>query len=188
MINDNYDTMPPEKSLRQRAEGLVGTPLVDYAGITQDEIKSLVHELNIHRAELQVQNEELREAQIELADSRDRFNNLYEFAPVGCATLDCHGVIEEANLTAVGMLGVDRSTLIGRKLSDFVADSSQGDWHIHCREILSGEAPKSCELDIKPTDKPGLNLQVFSRATPDEDGQMRHFHVALGDVTGQICA
>src|SRR5215469_15346828 len=69
-------------------------------------LQRLVHDLEIHQIELKLQNEELRNAQVELAASRDRYTDLYEFAPVGYITVNNTRKIVNANLAAASMLGI----------------------------------------------------------------------------------
>jgi PAS domain S-box-containing protein len=132
------DNPTPSRTLRERAEEMLTTSHTDINGMSADELQGLVHELQVHQMELEIQNEDLRGAQIELAHSRDRYSDLYEFAPVGYLSLDRHGVIEEANLTAAAMLGVERKRLTGRKLTDFLPDEAQETWHLYRREVFAG--------------------------------------------------
>ena len=93
-------------SLRERAEEILTTSAVETPSLPTRDVQALVHELRVHQAELEIQNEELRSVQLSLENSRDRFAWLYDLAPVGYLTLAENGVIVEANLTAAAMLGV----------------------------------------------------------------------------------
>ena len=117
--------------------------------MSAEEIQRMVHELQVHQIELEMQNEELRLAHAELAKSRDQFNDLYDVAPVGYVTLDEHGTVTEANLTAAGMLGLLRSQLVGRKFSRCVARASQETLYLHQRALLAGGKNQACELRFK---------------------------------------
>lgn len=89
----------------------------------------LLQELQIHQVELEMQNEELRQAQLALEESRDRYLDLYEFSPVGYLTLEANGHIAEANLTVCKLLAVHRQALIGRRFDAYVASADRERWH-----------------------------------------------------------
>lgn len=97
-------------------------PVDDAAAHTDAE---LLHELQVHRIELEMQNEALRTAQIELEASRDRYLDLYDFAPVGYLTLNPDGMIEEINLTAATLLDGERKKLLQRRFATFVVAEDQ---------------------------------------------------------------
>ena len=111
-----------KKELRKQAEDKVASlrerDLLRY--LPQYEEKRLIHELQVHQVELEMQNEEMRGAQAELEDSRGRYKELYDFAPVGYVTLDQFGLIVESNLTAATLLSVTRAALIGKYLQSFM--------------------------------------------------------------------
>jgi diguanylate cyclase (GGDEF)-like protein/PAS domain S-box-containing protein len=91
--------------------------------------EELLHELRVHQIELEMQNEELRDAQAALEEARDRYVDLYEFAPVGYITISRKGLIGEINLTGSALLGADRSKLIDRRFSMFVVSQLRERWH-----------------------------------------------------------
>ena len=82
-------------------------------------MEKLVHELEVHQIELEMQNEELRKAQIEIEESRTKYFELYDFAPVGYFSLDSKGMIVEANLTSAAILGIERSLLLRKSFFRF---------------------------------------------------------------------
>ena len=96
---------------------------------------ALLHELQVHQIELEMQNEELRRNQLELEKARDRQVDLYDFAPVGYVTLDENGDVRDANLTAAGLLGRDRKSLVGRPFVSFVRGTDADGWHRFVRTL-----------------------------------------------------
>jgi len=101
---------------RLRADRKKGAP-----ARTDAETQRLVHELQVHQIELEMQNEELRQSRAEVEAGLDRYTELYDFAPVGYLTLDRDGAIRQVNLTGARLLGVERARLPGRHFGVFVA-------------------------------------------------------------------
>ena len=99
------DKKPYDPQLRAAAETqLAKTGLAETPARPRDD---LLYELQVHQVELEMQNEALRQAQIALGESRDRYVDLYEFAPAGYLTLTTDGMIAEVNLTGTRLLGVN---------------------------------------------------------------------------------
>ena len=149
-------------------------------------MQSLVHELNVHQIELEMQNEELRQSQHELAHSRDRYSDLYDFAPVGYVTLDKDGRILEANLTAATFLGVDRKSLIAANLSTWIDHDAQDDFFLHRRAVFSDSARQICEVNMHRSG--GTPLAVRLESIAQETGHQRQSRTALIDITQQQVA
>jgi PAS domain-containing protein len=103
------------------------------------EADRLTHELQVHQAELESQNEELRRTQSALAAARDRYQDLYEYAPVGYLTLDEQGCVNESNLTAAVMLGRERQALKGTALSRYLQETDADRWHLYLQQMLTGQ-------------------------------------------------
>ena len=110
-MNPNESNLSPGPSLRELAETqLANSQPPEITARPSDE---LLHELRVHQIELEMQNEAMRQTQQALEESRDRFIDLYEFAPVGYVTLDPQGLIWEANLTGARLLGREKHRIIG---------------------------------------------------------------------------
>ena len=126
--------MPDE--LRKKAEELLHWNPEDTPVLSTADVQKLFHELDVHQIELQMQNEELRTVQAELAHSRDVYLELYDFAPVGYLKLDPEGRITEANFKAAPWLGLDRGKLlVGHAFSGFVHRDSLERWNRHSRHL-----------------------------------------------------
>jgi len=97
----------------------------------------LVHELRVHQVELEAQNRELVEMRQVLEDARDRYTDLYDYAPVGYLTLDKNGVIRDINLTGAQMLGLERSRVLGMPLAAWVPKSSTPQLFGHLKRVHS---------------------------------------------------
>ena len=120
--------------LRRQAEELLRTTKHDVAAMPVKDVQQLVHELQVHQIELEMQNDELRRTQMELEAARDRYVDLYDFSPAGHLTLNTHGKIVEANLRAGTLLGINRKELIGQTLARFLTSDDAG----HPSPALSG--------------------------------------------------
>ena len=169
--------------LRQRAEVRLNKPPLEVASTSVEDAHKLVHELHVHQAELELQNEELRRTRLELEESRDRFARLYDLAPVGYLTLDAEGVIHEANLTATGLLGLDRQTLLKQRLSRFIAPESQDEFYMHCQQVFTNTSRGTCDLQMRQRDGTTFSGRLESRLEPAAEGHPARCLVVLSDVT-----
>jgi PAS domain S-box-containing protein len=125
--------------------------------------EALVHELQVHQIELEMQNEALRQAQAELEASRDRYADLYEFAPVGYLTLSLEGLIEAANLTATTLLGVERKQLLGRRFALIVTLADRDAWHRHFIQAVTREDSLALNLNLLRGDGVPLPAHIVCR-------------------------
>jgi len=135
------------QTLRSRAEAKAN--LVDFSDpetISPDEVKRLLHELRVHQIELELQNEELRQTQLELDQSRAHYFDLYDLAPVGYLLLSEKGRITKSNLTAASLLGVTRSAMLHKPLSAFILAEDQDKYFHYRRQIKLEGGPWTSEL------------------------------------------
>jgi two-component system sensor kinase FixL len=177
-----------QEQLRIRAEARLRVSASDIKSMSDSDVRRLVHELQVHQVELEIQNEELRHTQEQLAQALSRYSSLYEFSPVGYISLDDCGVIEAANLTSAKMLGVGRESLIGCKLSNFVLPSSQDNWHLRRREMFAQERPVVFELRMLVHGRQHATYRFHSVACPEGPGAPQHCQIAMSDISEQQIA
>ena len=166
-----------KKKLRQKAEEKIRKTEHATSELTHQDALNLVHELQVHQVELEIQNEELKEAREDLSRARDRYRDLYDFAPVGYLTLSMHNIIREANITVCQMLGVKREDLLKRRLTEFIAPESQDEFYRHRREILRTGLRQTCELVIRCSD--GGSFWAAMDCARDNDG----LRVTVNDIS-----
>jgi PAS domain S-box-containing protein len=151
------------------------------------EVQRLVHELQVHQIELELQNEELRRAQEELEASRAKYLDLYNLAPVGYFTLNAQGTILEANLTGARLLGVERGRLIGRPLTRFIVRADQDVYYFHRRELFESGAPQVCDLRLTRGDNSQFHARIRATVAEGADGNPV-CHATLSDVSARVQA
>ena len=147
----------PEKAaeLRRQAEevarGKAAPSPEEIEALSPEEKRGTIHELRVHQIELEIQNEELRRAQVELDAARARYFDLYDLAPVGYCTLIEQGLILEANLTAATLLGVARGALVKRPITRFIHKEDQDIYYRHSIQLFETGQPQADELRmVKP--------------------------------------
>ncbi len=144
----------------------------------------LVHDLRAHEFELELQNEQLRRAQAELSASRERYMDLYDFAPVGYFTLDRFGSILEANLTGAKLLGAERSTLVGGRFGHYVALSDRDRFHFYCSQVGRPGGLLETEIRLIPRDGPEFYARLEGARLRNAAGSGDRCMVAVSDISG----
>lgn len=136
---------------------------------------ALLHELQVHQVELDLQQEELRRSQSELEAALMRQAGLVERAPVGYMTLDAKTVLCEINLAGARLLGAAREVLLGRPLAGLLAAESAGVLQALLERAREGRGPETCELQLAPVAGRGLTVQ----AAADQDTTPERFLLVL---------
>lgn len=106
-------------------------------------------ELGTHHVELETQNQELRASQLQIEEARDRYSDLYDFAPVGYVTLDKAGVIREINLTGAELLGCERSAVIGKPLLQWLDADYRTAFHKHIQRVFESRERVTDEMLLR---------------------------------------
>ena len=174
--------------LRQQAEDILGGQPANLADLSLADIQALIHNLQVHQIELELQNEELRRVQLDLQAARDRYADLYNFAPVGYFTLDANGAIVEANLTGARLLNVARSALIGAPLARFVAKEDWDKYAVYRVGLGQSQEPQTIEIRlVRQADSP-FHAQLEGVAAYDQAGRFTQSHIAVSDITELVRA
>jgi PAS domain S-box-containing protein len=169
-----------DRDLRQRAEEQLQAEAATAEELSPTAAGRLIHELRVHQIELEMQNEELRQAQVRLEESRSKYADLYDFAPVGYLTLDERGKILEANLTAATILRMERSLLLGRFFPLFLVESERGNF----RQFLIGlnQREQQEELHLQDTNGNVRTMLLDILSFQDTEGR-EHRRLTLTDIT-----
>ena len=171
------------KKLRKRAEELLQITKRDVAAMPVKDVQQLVHELQVHQIELEIQNEELRRVQLEFEAARDRYVELYDGAPTGYLTLDLKWMILEANLPVCTLLGMTRNDLIGEPLIRFIDKKDQAAYLHHVSELCHAHIRQACDLDLARPDGVPVSVRFESVAVRDHATPNTLARIAVIDIT-----
>lgn len=148
---------------------------------TAGDALALLHELQVHQVELDLQAEELRGSRAELEGALTRQSELYDFAPVGCFTVDASTAILETNLRGARLLGFERGELPGQPLDGFLGPRSADVLHTLLARVAEGHEGETCDLELVAA--VGKARVVHARAARDPSGP--RFLVVLMDAGGR---
>ena len=176
------------RELRRKAEERLKEKPAVSEKMSELETQELVQELRVYQTELEMQNEELRRTQAVLEESRAKYSDLYDFAPVGYLTLNRQGLILEANLTACSKLGKERSLLISinNLFTNFIIEKGEKDlFYQHLGKVFEAKSLETCELELKGKGNTKFYAQLESIMVKDNLSQCR---TAITDITERIRA
>ncbi|HEV8290778.1 MAG TPA: PAS domain S-box protein, partial [Tepidisphaeraceae bacterium] len=153
----------------------------------QMDVQEILQDLHIHQEEVRVQNEQLIDMKRSLEQSRDRFVDLYDFAPIAYITLDANGVVLDINLTGTTLLAQERSRIIGTPFYFYVEEADRPAFLVHmrrCREEGSGPHGVISEIRLVAHDARKFIAQLMSRPASVEGGNGPvSFRTAVTDMT-----
>jgi PAS domain S-box-containing protein len=182
MEKKNLESKLPE-NFRGRAEEFLSNRPETLETIPTADIRKLVHELEVHQIELEMQNEELRRSQNELEELHSKFYDLYDFAPIGYFTLNSHSIILEANLTGANLFGIERRRLSKQPFSRFISPESQDQFYFHRNKAFETKSLETCELKLLRNDSTGFYANLRSIAVPDDEGVFSQLLITITDIT-----
>jgi diguanylate cyclase (GGDEF)-like protein/PAS domain S-box-containing protein len=167
-----------EKIAREKADRLPKK----HEAFSPDETLRIIHELQVHQIELQMQNEEMSRAQAELEAARTRYFDLYDLAPIGYCTLSDHGLIMEANLTAATLLNLARERLVGQLLNRFIIKEDQDIYYLHNKQLWDTCKPQTCELRMVKKNDTAFWAHLTATMAKEEGGATV-CRVVMSDIT-----
>jgi len=153
--------------------------------VQNTELRRVQEELEIQQIELELQNDELRQAQEALELSRNKYAELYDFAPVGYFTFDASGVIKDVNLTGAQLLGIERSLLTGKSFSGHIADADGRElFSGHLEAVLHGQGMQKCEIRL--TGKDGAVIHGLLQSVMIDTLESKAGHILCSIVDGTV--
>jgi PAS domain S-box-containing protein len=151
---------------------------------SKESAERLVHELEVHQIELEMQNAELRRAQEEIELSRNKYTELYDFAPIGYFTFDTRGLILEVNIAGAQLLGTERRLLANKPFISFVAGADEKKiFSNHLESVLQRQGMNKCEIRIKGKDGKVIHGQLQSVALDTIEGKDGYILCSIVDST-----
>jgi two-component system sensor kinase FixL len=168
-------------NLRERAEEKLNRPEADTQGKPPGEIE---HELDVHRVELEMQNEELINTQTKLLRSVDEYFELFDFAPIGYFILDINGIITNINHKGLELLRVEKKQIIGKALSNYIyPHSGQDDFYRHRQEANETHKKQHLESQLKTSDGIIRYILIESYPINDNENNFKHLLTTINDIT-----
>jgi PAS domain S-box-containing protein len=167
-------------ALRRRAEARLREAKTKSVPVgTVADMQRLVHELQVHQIELEMQNQELLESRAQVEAGLERYTDLYDFAPVGYLTLGRDGMIRQANLTAAQLLGVERARLPKRRFELFIDKPDRAGFQALLEKVLASQTKEVCEAALLKKDKGPCSVQITAIVSRDN----REYRVTMVDIT-----
>ncbi len=173
----------PDLLRRQAEEILKSKRVTEPMEIKCVDEQSLIHELQVHQIELEMQNEELVRAREEAEKLHGKFVDLYDFAPVGYFTLDPEGTILEVNLTGCQLIGYDRSMITGRRFQAFLHPASIPGFNSFCRNVIECDGKQFCEVELLRDKQQRFYAHVEGSEIKDGRENDRLLRMTISDIT-----
>lgn len=162
-----------------RAEAILAERAARLPPPDRDETTRIVHQLAVHQIELDLQEQELRQARDRLTESLAAYVDLYDFAPAGYVTLDAAGAVTQLNLVAAELLGMDRAVALGTSFVDAMSTEDRVGFGQLMEQVATNHGEHSCEVRLLRRDAPSATVVVEARRVSGGD-QVR---LAMVDVT-----
>ncbi len=179
------DSQSDSERLRQKAEALLSQKLLNSdLQFTGNETGDLIHELEVHQTELEMQNDELRHAWAVAEVAVDKYTEMYDFAPSGYFTLTADGRIVELNLCGSHMFGKERSRVKTSLFSLYLTDDTKPVFHHFLQAVFTHKNKESCDVTLAASNQKPLFLHL----TGNLAGNGKHCLLVATDITDRKLA
>jgi PAS domain S-box-containing protein len=166
--------------LRRRAEERLDKPTAPALAVgAEEEPQRLLHELQVHQIELEMQNEELRRVRDVAESLLEKYKDLYDFAPVGYVTLDRQGTIRNVNLAGANLIGIRRSSLIGKRFGQLLADTFPPPFAEFLAKVFASRNKEAHDVSLLRTGNAPLCVRIEAMAS----GSGGECHLTLSNIT-----
>lgn len=173
--------MKDNQKLREKAEAwLEGMGKKELDNLPE-EVKILMQELNVHQVELEMQNEELRKAQMDLEISRTKYRELFDFAPIGYFSVDAKSRIKEVNFSGALMLGIERKLLLDQPLFLFIPPEYRHRFDNHLKKAFASDQKETSEVKFYRKDTREMMVSLESISMQNQ--QVKYCFIAVSDIT-----
>jgi len=183
-FQDQKQLRPMMAELYHRAEVILRTPRKSQGPKsstpeTEPDPQRLLHELEVHQIELELQNTELRQTRDELEAALENYTDLYDFAPAGYFTLAPDGTIRQVNLTGAQQVGIERSRLLGRSFGQLLLAAQRPFFNAFLNQVFAGEEPPAIDMELPVKSRPLQVVRARAKRSPAGlDGR-----IVLVDIT-----
>jgi PAS domain-containing protein len=179
-MSKKHQDLADKKLLRQKAEEKLKQHQIKVSPVLESDSEKLLHELKVHQIELEMQNQELREANETAEKALKKYTMLYDFAPMGYFTLNSEGTICDLNFTGADLLGDKRFTLVNSNFKLFISKESQKVFNDFFNKIYDGNAKESCEVMLEYDNNPLCLVYIEGVVTGDD----RQCLLSVVDISG----
>lgn len=157
---------------------------IDIHSMTEDDILALINELEVQQSELEAQNEDLMQAKSETDNLLNKYQELYDFAPVGYVTLDEQGNIIDANLTLTGLLGIERIKLINTHFDHFIPSDTRPAFYNFFKNVIKTDMCQKCQMRLIKNDDIVFyalleGISIMDKKYPE----VKHIMLSITDIT-----
>lgn len=184
--------IPPSdllSKLHRDAEKQLGNKMsTEYPNISDKDIRALGRDLQVHKIELEMQNEELRNANTRVENALNKYYELYELAPAGYFTVNEDGRILEINLSGSELLNINKQFVINNYFQNFVTEDCLSTYKTFTTNIFETNRKQKCEIKLKKNEFAAIHVEIQGLSMKNSSGNQKHMIISAFDISERIKA